>query len=560
MIAGIAAITAIQTYSTVLYRDLIDLLTAGTVKQDLSPALFIVFVVLGINGLEITIWRIVEFVNNYFTGKVMSDLANTCFSYLQEHSYGFFTSKFVGSLVTKVKRFERSFETIQNQFFFDLGRAFLITGMILAVLLWQYTFFGLIMLLWCIVYLGFSYYFAKFKLPYDIRRSRVDTEMTGQLADAITNNVNVKSFSNYSGEFNRFSGITNKQFLSRKKSWDMGTIGEGVQAILVTGLEFLIIYLAVRFWQSGVLTVGDVVLLQAYFIRMYEKLWNTGKNIRNMYEALADANEMTELLVQPHSVVDLPDAPGLKVAKGAVEFRDVSFGYHAGQKILDGFSLAIPAGERVALIGPSGGGKSTILKLLTRFYDLGSGSILVDGQNIAQVTQDSLRSAISLVPQDPILFHRTLAENIRYARPGASDEEVITAAKFAHAHEFIEKSQHGYQTLVGERGIKLSGGERQRIAIARAILKDAPILILDEATSSLDSESEMFIQDALKNLMKGRTTIVVAHRLSTIIQMDRIVVIAGGKIIEQGNHKELLKVREGTYQKLWHIQAGGFVQ
>jgi ATP-binding cassette subfamily B protein len=292
---------------------------------------------------------------------------------------------------------------------------------------------------------------------------------------------------------------------------------------------------------------------------MYEKLWNAGKNIRAVYESISDANEMTALLIQPRSIVDKEGAGALDVKNGEIVFENMSFKY--GQReIMKDFNLSIKAGERVAFVGPSGGGKSTILKLLFRFYDLSGGKITIDGQNIAEVTQDSLRQSLSLVPQDPILFHRPLIENIRYARQDATDEEVIRASKLAHAHEFIEKSQHGYQTMVGERGIKLSGGERQRIAIARAILKDAPILILDEATSSLDSESEMLIQDALNTLMKGRTTIVVAHRLSTIMAMDRIVVIKDGTIVEEGKHDELLKAEQGMYQKLWEIQAGGFVK
>ena len=220
----------------------------------------------------------------------------------------------------------------------------------------------------------------------------------------------------------------------------------------------------------------------------------------------------------------------------------------------------IQPGERVALIGPSGGGKTTIVKLLFRFFDLQGGKILIDGLNIALVTQDSLRANLSLVPQDPILFHRSLYDNIAYARPQASKQEVYEAARFAHADEFIRKFSQGYETFVGERGVKLSGGERQRVAIARAILKNAPVLVLDEATSSLDSESELLIQDALKNLMKGKTTIVIAHRLSTIMQMDRIIVIDNGKVVEEGKHKELLKAKQGVYQKLWEIQAGGFIK
>ncbi len=344
----------------------------------------------------------------------------------------------------------------------------------------------------------------------------------------------------------------------RRRSWRLGSMGDAVQGFLSVGLEFLVMYMAVRMWQQGTITVGDVVLLQSYLFRMFDKLWNTGRNIRNIYEALADGNEMTEMMLQPHEIEDRPDAAELTVAPGGIEFRNVTFGYYESLAVLKKFNLVIKPGEKVALIGPSGGGKSTIVKLLLRFHDIHKGEILIDGQNIAEVTQDSLRRQLAMVPQDPILFHRSLMENIRYARPGASDKEVIRAAKLSHAHEFITSFPDGYKTLVGERGIKLSGGERQRVAIARAILKDAPILILDEATSSLDSESESLIQDALQNLMRDRTAIVVAHRLSTIMQMDRIVVISSGKITEEGRHADLLKVRKGTYQKLWNIQAGGF--
>ena len=320
-------------------------------------------------------------------------------------------------------------------------------------------------------------------------------------------------------------------------------------------VHFILLYLALKFWQNDIITLGTIVLLETYLFRLFDKLWNVGKNIRVIYEAMADANEMTEILIKPLEVMMFP-MPKLAVKSGAIEFKNVSFGYHKDQDVLNNFDLAIKPGERVALIGPSGGGKSTIIKLLLRFFDLNGGEILIDGQDIYKTQQDSLRAQLSLVPQDPILFHRSLIENIRYAQPEAKDSEVVKAAKLAHAHEFISSFPDGYNTLVGERGVKLSGGERQRVAIARAILKDAPILVLDEATSSLDSESEQFIQDALKSLMQGRTTIVVAHRLSTIMQMDRIVVIDGGKIVEQGKHEELLKIREGLYQRLWEIQAG----
>jgi ATP-binding cassette subfamily B protein len=292
---------------------------------------------------------------------------------------------------------------------------------------------------------------------------------------------------------------------------------------------------------------------------VFHKLWNVGRNMRRVYQAIADGNEMTEMLLTPHEVQDVENAGLLKVNSGKIEFNHTSFSYKDQESIFNDFNLSISGGERVALVGPSGGGKSTIVKLLFRSYDLTGGGIEIDGQDISKVTQESLREQISLVPQDPILFHRSILENIRYAKPEATEKEVIAAAKAAHCHEFIEKLSSKYETMVGERGVKLSGGERQRVAIARAILKNAPILVLDEATSSLDSESESLIQDALKTLMQGKTTIVIAHRLSTIMAMDRIVVIEDGQITEQGKHEELLKDKDGKYQKLWHIQAGGFV-
>ncbi len=555
---GVLVLTGIQTYVPILYRNLVNLLSAGNLPGTLDKGVKIVFVILVLNILKSVLWRASNFANNFFQSRVMSDLTNTCYQYLQRHSLGFFHSNFVGSLVTKVKRYERSFEMMADQIYFDLGRALLDTGMIMAVLLALYPIFGFMLLGWCAVFFVFVYIYAIFKLPYDIKRAAADTQTTAQLADSITNNINIKLFTNYRKEDERFYEVTDKQFRLRKKSWNLGTIGDLAQGLSMVILEFFVIYFAVKAWGQGTMLVGDIVLIQVYILRVFDKLWNTGKNIQRIYEAIADANEMTEILLSPHEIKDASNAEPLKIKKGEVEFQDVSFSYHGRFSVLKNFNFTAKAGERVAFIGPSGGGKSTIAKLLLRFYDLNDGKIVIDEQDIAKVTQDSLRKNIAFVPQDPILFHRSLMENIRYARPEASDEEVVRAAKLSHADEFIEAFPEGYNTLVGERGVKLSGGERQRVAIARAILKDAAILVLDEATSSLDSESELYIQDALKKLMENRTTLVIAHRLSTIMQMDRIVVIDKGNIIEEGKHKELLKAKKGLYQKLWGIQAGGF--
>ena len=556
--SGVIVHSVLILYSPLLYRDVVNIISKGISSETVGQALRLIIIIFALNLFRATSYRVSGFVENYFFARVMNDLTNTCYQYLQKHSIGFFSSNFVGSLVTKVKRYERSFEQIANQIVSDLGRSILQMGIVLGVLLWQYRTFGLILLAWCALYLLFSYAYSMFKIPYDIRRAAADTKTTGQLADSITNNVNIKLFTNYKRENGRFADVTEDQFRLRKKSWDLGSWGEVVQSISMIICEFVGVYIALKYWSQGFLNVGDIVLIQAYFGRMFDQLWNTSKNIRVIYEALADANEMTEMLLKPHEIQDAPGAKILKAKRGEIVFNDVSFGYYREAEVLNHFNLRVVSGERVALIGPSGGGKSTVIKLLLRFYDIGGGKILIDGQNIAEVTQDSLRAALSFVPQDPILFHRSLMENIRYAKPEASDAAVIKAAKLAHAHEFIESFRQGYDTLVGERGIKLSGGERQRVAIARALLRDAPILVLDEATSSLDSESEMYIQIAMKKLMEHCTTIVITHHLSTIMQMDRIVVIDGGKIVEEGKHKELLKMRKGIYQKLWEIQAGGF--
>ena len=324
-------------------------------------------------------------------------------------------------------------------------------------------------------------------------------------------------------------------------------------------LEIVGIYIAIYLWLKGSISTGTVVLIQVYFGSVFGSGWNLGKAITKFSEALTDASEMVRIFETVPSVIDNRICAPCAITKGNIYFDNVSFWYNEKIPVFENFSLEIKAGQKVGLIGYSGSGKTTITKLLLRFFDTQKGRILIDGQNIADIKQDDLRKNITYVPQDPILFHRSLKENIAYSNPEATDEEITEVAKKAHAHEFIFSFPLGYETLVGERGVKLSGGERQRVAIARAMLKKAPILILDEATSSLDSMSENYIRDSFDKLMNGKTAIVIAHRLSTVQKMDRIVVLNKGKIVEDGAHQELLN-KKGTYYNLWNHQANGFLR
>ncbi len=558
MIIALLGFTFSNIYTPIWYKKFFDLLEKS---PDPERLIYIILVIAGINMIGWVSFRAAEFTQNYLEPALMKDLYTTCYNYLHKHSYSFFNNNFSGSLVRRVNRFVNSFVNIFDTIYWSILFIGLKITVILGVLFFYFWKIGLITLLWIIFYLIFHMIFVRYKLKWDIKRADADSEVTGQLADSIVNNINIKLFNGYKFEEKRFKNRLEELSKLIIKSYNLGSIITGLQALLMIILEVGVFYIAVKLWQKGLVTIGDFVLLQAYIFTIFDSLWNIGRYIRRIYESLSDAEEMTEILTKPHEVKDNPSAKPLEVKKGEIVFQNVTFKYGLNTRyILQNFNLKIKPQEKIALIGPSGGGKSTIVKLLFRFFDIEKGEILIDGQNIADVSQNSLRESISLVPQEPILFHRTLMENIRYGRRSATDEEVIRAAKLAHCHEFIMSFPDKYNTYVGERGVKLSGGERQRVAIARAILKNAPILVLDEATSSLDSESELLIQDALTNLMQGKTVIVIAHRLSTISKMDRIVVIENGQISEEGKHNELLKASQGTYQKLWQIQAGGFIE
>lgn len=542
----------------VLFKRFIDTATTAEPSVIRDALVGVLFLIAAVTAWRFTMFRIAAFTNNQFQPRVMIDLERTGFEYLMQHSYRFFSNAFAGSLVRKVHRLSRGFETFADQIFWRLLNVLITTLGVLIIFGLESPTLILMLSVWIVLFIVVNILFARWKLRYDQKRAALDTESTGVLSDAISNVITIKQFNGFVYERNLFRNVTERLRKMYTFTWNLGEVNDAVQFLLMGILEVVIMYYSIQMYVSGSLSIGTFVLLQTGLVAIFDRLWDFGRVIRHLYESIADGQEMVEILETPIEILDREDAKELEVTNGAIDFDDVTFAYSEKRKILSHFSLAIAAHEKVAFVGPSGAGKSTTVKLLMRFFNVSEGAITIDGTDISTVTQESLRHHVALVPQDTVLFHRSLMENIRYGRRDATDAEVIEAARKAHCHEFISNLANGYGTLVGERGVKLSGGERQRVAIARAILRDAPILVLDEATSSLDSESEALIQDALRELMKGKTVIVIAHRLSTIMMMDRIVVIENGTVSDTGTHEELL-TRKGTYAKLWSIQAGGFL-
>jgi len=542
------------------YKKFFDIITQSTEKSLVAPQLIKIILYVAIfNFLYWLFYRLAEAANIKYQMSTIARLKQQSYDYLMQHSYSFFANNFVGSLVQRVNRFARSFERLSDHLVWDILPLILRMVFIFVVVLFINKTIALIILAWAVVFLLFNITFSNWKLKYDLKVAEIDSKTTGYLADTLTNQNTISLFSAFKRESEGYKKVTNEQARLTKFTWSLDAIINGGQSFLSLAIEFILFFYAIKYWNSGLITVGVFVLIQAYIIDLIHMLWGVTRAVRDIYQGYADAKEMVEITLLPHEITDTAIAGQLLVKKGEVEFRELNFAFNETRKVLENINLIIKPGEKIALVGPSGAGKTTFVRLLLRLYIPTSGKVLVDGNDISKVTQDSLRESIAMVPQDPVLFHRTLADNIGYGKVNATQEEIKKAAKLANCDEFIKSLPYGLQTFVGERGIKLSGGERQRVAIARAILKDAPILILDEATSSLDSHSEMLIQDALSTLIKGKTTIIIAHRLSTIQKMDRIIVIDEGKVIEEGSHTDLLAKKDSLYHKLWTLQAGGFL-
>lgn len=553
-------IQAVSVAEPIFLRQFFDLLASGTEAVGTMHALLITLMIIVL--LSFAEWaarRLQAFSLSYLESGVMMRLYDRSFQYLLGHAYRFFTSQFSGTLTRRVSKFANAFETLFDSAIFQFFPTTLFMVGAITVLTLRNQTLGLSLAAWTILFVGVQVYFARARQPIRELRAEEDSRMIGTLSDAITNHNTVALFSGLPFEAARFRDAVASWRHATLRAWNTDELVWAVLGFLMLVIQVGLLYGALVFWQRGLLTVGDFALIQIYLLGTFDRLVGINQQLRRFYDSIADASEMVAILETPHEIQDDPNAITLPISTGHIIFSNVDFAFGKEQPIFSKFNLDIPGGQKIALVGYSGAGKSTVTRLLLRFYDVTGGSITIDGHDVRSITQDSLRNAIAYVPQEPILFHRSLMDNIRYGRRDATDEEVIQAATQAHCHEFISILKDGYGTFVGERGVKLSGGERQRVAIARAILKNAPILILDEATSSLDSESESLIQDALDRLMQGKTVIAIAHRLSTIMRMDRIVIMNGGAVELSGTHDELLAHESNLYKKLWEIQAGGFI-
>lgn len=495
--------------------------------------------------------------------KVMRDLNDRMFSRLFERSVGFYNNQIGGKLVSDALDFVNSYGQLFNAGYINAA-GFLTTTVIGLVLVFISNW--IIGLCLTVIILGLAYWTAvETKKRSDLRNARlkITKRLVAHISDNIVNAVTVKTFARERDEVAVNSRISDELAHTRLSDWLRSTSKESDRMGVLLFMQAVLIVVLIKLTAHDPQLLAGGIYAFTYTLSLINRFFTVNTTVRQIEDGFLQASPMTEILQQPPEITDAPDAQELKVAEGSIHFQKVQFQYaDAAQKdsVFEGLELNIKPGEKIGLVGYSGGGKTTLTKLLLRFEDVNEGAISIDGQDISQVTQSSLRKQISYVPQEPLLFHRSIKENIGYGNADATDNSIIAAAKAAYADEFITALPKGYDTIVGERGVKLSGGQRQRVAIARAMLKNAPILVLDEATSALDSESEVLIQQALWKLMEGRTAIVIAHRLSTIQKMDRIIVLDNGKIVEEGSHKELVNKRGGTYAKLWAHQSGGFIE
>ena len=555
-----ATISVVWIVSPIYLTKFVDIFAMEWVdKQEMvEMALKILAIVMWLDVLNLIARRMVWFPAIKHEIWAMKDIYEECFQYLHKHSYRFFSNNLSWSLIKKVTKLAGSYEIVADTFVFQILRIIIFIPLAIIILFMENIYLWIVFLLFIICYVSIQVYFFNVSKKYEIESNERDSKATWELSDTIINNFNISIFSSLKYEFKRYSKTLEKAMQLRWKKRSLSERSYVASWILSRIFSLLALYLSIRARWNWLIQASVVILVQMYLVKITNDLSYIRHILKSLSRTLWESTEMLEILNTPHEIVDKSDKR-LKILQWTILFDNVKFLYDDYNKVFDWLTLRIKPWEKVAIVWASWSWKTTLIKLLFRFFDIQWWKIYIDWEDISEVTQESLRDQLSMVPQDPLLFHRTIKENIAYWRMNATDEEIIAAAKMAKCHDFISKLKDWYESYVGERWVKLSWWERQRIAIARAILENKRILVMDEATSSLDSESEKYIQNAMDEVMKNKTCIVIAHRLSTIVKMDKIIVMEQWKIIEHWSHNELLSNKDWIYNKLRSIQSWWFL-
>ena len=559
-IIGVLIVSFVWLILPIYQTKLVDVFAMAWIeKQEMVSMLLHLLVIIGwLDLLQVAWWRLIWFPIIRYELAAIKDIYEECFQYIHRHSYRFFANNLSWSLIKKITKLAWSYELVMDILVFQILQIVIFVPMTIFILMRENFVIWCIFLCFVVLYTWLQILFFMITKKYEIEANEWNSKTVWELSDTIINSFNVLIFASLPYEFKRFRETLVWWSKTRWKQWTLSEWCFCCSSILTWIFGIGAIYFSIRAWWAWLIQAWVVILIQLYVMKITNQLSNVRHILKSMSRALGESTEMLEILETPHEIVDLTDKK-LKISSGKIAFENVCFNYEDWKQVFDWLDLVIKPWEKVAIVWASWSWKTTLVKLLFRFFDIQWGRILIDWEDISQVTQDSLRSQLSMVPQDPVLFHRTIKENIAYGSKNVADEQIIAAAKMAKCHDFITKLKDWYDSYVWERWVKLSWGERQRIAIARAILENKKILVMDEATSSLDSESEKYIQNAMDEVMKNKTCIVIAHRLSTIVKMDKIIVMDQGKIIEKWSHNALIANKDWIYHRLWSIQSWGFL-